>query len=133
MNKMVWAACLVCLTSCASTHDKRVYIDTKPQGAIAKIGEARCETPCDMLTPKSDSYIVQVSKAGYKDEQVQQGLSQWEKSPWVVGAAATATIGMLVVWPEMIPVAVISGLLSMNINASNDTVHVTMKPKERSQ
>jgi len=85
-----------------------------------------------MSAPKSDSYIVQVSKVGYKDEQVQQGLSKWEKNPWVVGAAATATIGMLVVWPEMIPVAVISGLLSMNTNASNDTVHVTMKPKEKS-
>jgi len=133
MNKIVWVVCLVCLTSCASTHGKRVYIDTKPQGAIAKLGEITCETPCDMPAPKSDSYVVQVRKPGYKDEQAHQGLRKWEKNPWVVGMAATATVGMLVVWPEMIPVAVISGLFSTKFNASNDTVYITMTSKEKSQ
>jgi len=132
MNKVICVIFLVGLTSCASTYEKKVFIDTEPPGATAKIGAKTCQTPCDMPAPKRDTYVVQVVKQGYKEEQVQQGLREWEKNPWLVGAAATATIGMLVVWPEMIPVAIVSGLLSKVI-PSDDTVHITMTAKEKSE
>jgi len=132
MNKIMWVAYIVCLTSCASTYEKGVYIDTNPRGATVKIDKETCQIPCDMAVPKSDAYVVQVDKEGYQDEQVHQGLSDWEKNPWIVGGAATAAMGMLAVWPEMIPVVIISSLLSMSI-PFDDTVDIIMTAEEKSE
>lgn len=70
-------------------------MDTEPKAATVSMGEVVCETPCTLIVPKDTEYVLHIKKEGFEDKVIHE-LSEWEKNPWLIGAAALGTVGMMI-------------------------------------
>ena len=131
MKSMSWLVmCVLVLTSCASSGAKTLHVNTEPKGAVVSMGEQTCQTPCDIIVPEDEEYVLNIYKDGFENKVVRQ-FSEWEKSPWVLGTAAVATVGILVASSTMIvPALVGMGVASQLEQTKDIDIDVTMQAKE---
>ena len=123
MKKIIVAAFL--LASCSSTtYIKKVHVETEPNGAIVKLGESSCQTPCALEVPKSREYILDIEKQGFKKAKVVKKIPEWQKNPFLIGTAAVITVGALVAIPELL----IPTLITLAIPPLDDREHVRLAP-----
>ena len=129
MKSMSWLVmCVLVLTSCASSGAKTLHVNTEPKGAKVSMGKQSCHTPCVITVPEGEEYVLDIQKEGFEAQTVRQ-FSEWEKSPWVLAAAAVATVGILVTSPTMIVPALVGGGIASQLEHTQD-IEVIMKAKE---
>ncbi|MDQ7058259.1 MAG: PEGA domain-containing protein [Ghiorsea sp.] len=133
MKQVCWSMiCIFLLTSCASSAVKTLHVNTEPKGATVSMGEQTCQTPCEITVPKGEEYVLNIQKDGFEDKVVRQ-FSDWEKNPWVFGAAVVILIGLIATSPspkEDVMNIAISGSIASLVDITAIDIDVTMKAKE---
>ena len=133
MKKTCWIMIgALFLTSCASSGVKTLHVNTEPKGAVVSMGEQTCQSPCDITVPEDEEYVLNIHKDGFENKVVRQ-FSEWEKSPWVLGAAIVVLAGLIATSPspkDTTMTAVVAGFLGSLLEPTEIDVDVTMQAKE---